>query len=76
MNLKFWKKENQDKDLPGIAKVEAMYMAALVDLCSLAREERIRKLVDYMMPGYHVHKNGKRKPKGIKRNPFPSGNPL
>ena len=72
MNLKFWQKEEP----AGIAKIEATYMAALADLCSLAREERIRKLVDYMMPGYHVHKNGKRKPKGVKRNPYPSGNDL
>ena len=71
MSWKFWKKESA-----GIAKIEATYMDALTDLCPLAREERIRKLVDYMMPDYHVHKNGKRKPKGVKRNPFPSGNDL
>ena len=76
MNLKFWKKENQDNDPPGIAKVEAQYMAALADLCLLAREERIKKLVAYMMPKSHIHKNGKRKPKGVKRNPYPSGNDL
>ena len=39
MNLKFWKKENQDKNPPGIAKIEASYMDALTDLCPLAREE-------------------------------------
>jgi hypothetical protein len=57
MNLKFWKKENQDKNPPGIAKIEASYMDALTDLCPLAREERIKRLVAYVMPKSHIHKN-------------------
>ena len=72
MNLKFWEK----KEPKGIAKIEASYMDALTDLCPLAREERIRRLVAYVMPGNHIQRNGKRKPRGIKRNPYPSGNEL
>ena len=52
MNLKFWKKEPK-----GIAKAEAQYMDTLTDLCPLAREERIKRLVAYMMPHFHIHKN-------------------
>ena len=70
MSWKFWQKEPK-----GIAKIEATYMDALTDLCPLAREARIKKLVAYMMPKSHIHKNPA-KESGIKRNPFPSGNEL
>jgi hypothetical protein len=71
MNLKFWEK----KEPAGIAKIEATYMDALTDLCPLAREKSIRKVVAYVMPKSHIHKNPA-KESGIKRNPYPSGNPL
>ena len=43
----------------GIAKAESEYMDALVDLCPLAREERIKRLVAYALPGWHAHRNPK-----------------
>jgi len=43
----------------GIAKAESEYMDALVDLCPLAREERIKRLVAYALPGWHLHRNPK-----------------
>jgi len=68
MNLKFWKKEPA-----GIAKIEASYMDALTELCPLAREERIKRLVAYVMPKSHIHKNPA-KDTGIQRVKYPSGN--
>ena len=70
MNLKFWQKEPK-----GIAKAEAQYMDALIDLCPLAREERIKRLVAYVMPKSHIHKNPA-KDTGITRVKYPSGNEL
>ena len=70
MNLKFWK-----KDPPGIAKIEATYMDALTDLCPLAREKSIRRVVAYVMPKSHIHKNPA-KDRGITRVKYPSGNEL
>lgn len=68
MNLKFWKKA-------GIAKAEAQYMNALADLCLLAREERIKRLVAHVLPGWHLHRNPV-KDTGITRVKYPSGNDL
>lgn len=73
MNLKFWQKEPK-----GIAKIEASYMDALTDLCPLAREERIKKLVTYALKGWHAQRNPVKKAKdtGIQRVKYPSGNEL
>ena len=68
MNLKFWKKEPK-----GIRLIEATYMDAITDLCPLAREKSIRRLVAYVMPKSHIHKNPA-KDTGIQRVKYPSGN--
>ena len=54
--------------------IEAQYMDELNNMCSLAVEQRIKRLVAYMLPGWHLHRNPT--DTGVKRNPFPSGNDL
>ena len=73
MKRKFW--WNKEPEPAGIAKIEASYMDALTDLCPLAREKSIRKVVAYVMPKSHIHKNPA-KDTGIQRVKYPSGEEL
>jgi hypothetical protein len=77
--LKRW--ASRKRRFQRIIGVEAQYMDELNNLCLLETERRIKRLVAYMLPGWHLHRNPARTEPplpidGMARVRYPSGNEL